>query len=199
MNAQTFYVAPIGQKGALVLFILFVLSVFLSFEVLAFCFFVALIAWIFMFRNPERLATHLSSNAFLAPIDGKVEEIYAEGEYSVVIIHVGILDVGVLRSPLYISSYDISCLYGVPLLFSSKKNLLSPNFSLSFANHLLKIEQNLFSFFPIEQKERFERGERMGFLKAGKIKLRIKNIELKINIGDKIKGGESVIGYLNEN
>ncbi|WP_027326951.1 hypothetical protein [Helicobacter pametensis] len=196
MNSQTFYISKYGQRGALILFVCLILSLVFSWDLFALIVFCCLFLWIVMFRNPERLATHLSPNAFLAPIDGKILEILTQGDRTKIVISVGVLDVGILRSPMHIDHYEISAIHGVPLFFSNKKEAFSPHLSLKFGNHFLKIQQNLFRINPLDEQKSFERGERMGFLKAGKVELELESVELKVNIGDKIRGGESVIGYL---
>lgn len=199
MSPRIFYIAQGGKRGALILLGLCILSALLSFEVLACLFLVFFVLWVVAFRNPERLATHLSENTFLAPIDGKIIEIDTKGDKTKVVIEVGIMDVGVLRSPVVIKDYQLSASYGVPLFFSKKRDFFSPISCLTFSNHSICVIQNLFHIAPFYSQDCFERGERMGFVKAGRVEMQIQKIELKVNIGDKIKGGESVIGYLNEN
>lgn len=198
MNAQTFCIARSGIKGALILGALLIAGLIFSLETLSWCLFILFVFWVFMFRNPERLATNLSNNAFLAPIDGKIKEIDTRGNRSKVVVDVGILDTGVLRSPIKILNCKKSAFHGVPLLMQ-KQAFFSPEYILSFGHCLIKVTQNLFDSYPFFEQTSFERGERMGFVKVGKVELEIENIELKINVGDKIKSGESVIGYLHEN
>ncbi|MCE3047176.1 hypothetical protein [Helicobacter kayseriensis] len=199
MSPRVFYIAQGGKKGALILLGLCIFSAILSFEFLACLFLILFALWVFAFRNPERLATHLSENIFLAPADGKIVEICAKGDKTKVVIEVGAMNVGVLRSPIAIKNYQLSKSCGVPLFFSKKRDFFSPVSSLSFLGHSICITQNLFRIEPFYSQGEFERGERMGFVKAGRVEMQIQKIELKVNVGDRIKGGESVIGYLNEN
>lgn len=160
---------------------------------LLFCFFAL---WVFLFRNPDREAKNFSSNAFLSPIDGRVTRIASEGDYVYVNLDVGLFDIGVLRAPIEIVSYQFFHIHGSPLCLSSKASLLSPKIEINFGDHQMKIRQQLFHIHPLEPQNQFLQGERMGFLKQGKVELKMKKIELKINVDDRLKGGESVIGYL---
>ena len=196
MNSQNFYFAREGQKGAIFLIVLVILSLIFDLNGLAFWLFGFLAFWLILFRNPERKAFHISSNAFLSPIDGKIIQIQSNGDYALIRIEVGLFDVGILHAPVEITSFQIANIYGSPLFFSSKKSLFSPQSEVSFGEHKMKIVQNLFHISPIDLAKNYAQGARMGFLKAGNVELRIKKIELKVNVGDKLKGGESVIGYL---
>ncbi len=196
MNSQNFFLAKEGHKGAILLAILIVLSLIFDlnhFAFLLFCFFAF---WIVLFRNPERKAFHLSSNAFLSPIDGKIIQIQSNGDYALIRIEVGLFDVGILHAPVEIAFCQVANIYGSPLFFSSKKSMLSPQSEVVFGEHQMRFTQNLFHIPPIDSERSYSQGERMGFLKAGSVELRIKKIELKVNVGDRLKGGESVIGYL---
>lgn len=196
MNSRTFYLAKEGHKGVLFLIVLVVLSLIFEFKFLAFLFFCCCLLWAFLFRDPERHSSYLSANAFLSPIDGKVRQIVFREDQAIVTIDVGLFDVGVLRAPIAFEKPCFSQMFGSPLFFSSKKSLLSPQSVIVFENHSMKIMQNLFHFPPIEAYRSCKQGEKIGFLKAGEVELVIKDIEIKINIGDQLKGGESVIGYL---
>lgn len=196
MGSQTFYLAKDGHKGFLFLIALVILALIFGLKIFAFLFFCLCVLWVLLFRDPERHSSFLAPNAFLSPIDGRVTQLVFQDEKAIITIQVGVFDVGVLRAPITISHYYLSKIFGSPLFFSSKKSLLSPQSTLKFEGHLMQITQNLFHFSPIECKESFKQGERMGFLKAGEIQLVLKNIETKISIGDQLKGGESVIGYL---
>lgn len=196
MNSQTFYLAKDGHKGFLLLLALIVLGLIFELKILAFFFFCLCVLWVILFRDPDRHSSYLAPNAFLSPIDGKVTQLVFQDDQAIITIKVDVFDVGVLRAPITIDHYHLSKVFGSPLFFSSKKMLLSPKSVLDFEGQTMQIIQNLFHFSPIQSNKSFKQGERMGFLKAGEVKLTIKNIETKISIGDRLKGGESVIGYL---
>lgn len=196
MSSQTFYLAKGGHRGFLLLIALTILCLIFELKFFALFFFCFSVLWIIFFRDPDRHSPFLSHNAFLAPIDGRVTQLVFQDDLAMITIQVNLLDVGVLRAPIAISDYHISRIFGSPLLFSSMKSILSPQDTIAFEGHMMQITQNLFHCSPIEFNKDFKQGERMGFLKAGEIRLTIKNIETKVSVGDKLKGGESVIGYL---
>lgn len=196
MGSQTFYLAKDGYRGLLFLVSLVILGLIFGLKAFAFFFFCFCVLWVILFRDPERRSSSLASNTFLSPIDGKVTQLVFQDNQAIITIKVDLLDVGVLRAPMKIDQYRLSKIFGPPLFFSSKKALLSPEVTMNFENHRMKITQYLFHFSPIEDNGSFKQGERMGFLKAGEIQLIVENIETKIDIGNQLKGGESVIGYL---
>lgn len=197
MNSKITYLARSGYKGALWLGGLLLLFLFFGFSNLAFLFAIALAFWIFMFRNPERVALHLSENAFLSPIDGEIKQIQSKENITTITINSSVLDVGVIRSPMDIADYKIDALYGIPLYFSKTKEFFASKISFSFARGKMTFCPSLFHIYPLNPKtQNLERGERMGFMKAGEVVIEIKDIEVKVNVGDKLKGGESVLGYL---
>lgn len=197
MSSKITYLARSGYKGAIWLGVLLLLAIFFGFSNLAFLFAIALVFWIFMFRNPERVALHLSDNAFLSPIDGEIKQIQSKENITIITIVSGVLDVGVIRSPFDIAEYKIDNLYGIPLYFSKTKEFFASKFDFSFKRGKMTFRPNLFHIYPLKPKTTMlERGERIGFMKAGEVVIEIKDIEIKVNVGDKLRGGESVLGYL---
>lgn len=197
MNSKITYLARSGYKGAFWLGGLLLLAIFFGFSKLAFVFVLLLAFWLFMFRNPERVALHLSNNAFLSPIDGKIKQIESKENVTVITISSNIFDVGVIRSPFDISEYKINNLYGVPLYFSKTKDFFASKFDFDFGRGKMTFRPALFHIYPLKPKTTLlQRGERMGFMKAGEVKIEIRDIEVKVNVGDKLRGGESVLGYL---
>lgn len=196
MSSKITYLARSGYKGAIILALLLGVALFLGFNHLAFVFAVALVGWVYMFRNPERVALHLSDNALLAPIDGEIKQIQSIGDKCFITIESRIFDVGVIRSPLNIQNYQISQVYGIPLYFSQKRSFFNSKVEFCFGENKMTFFPQLLHFSPLKSSiTTLERGERMGFMK-GEVQMEIKNLETKLNVGDKVKGGESVLGYL---
>lgn len=195
MNSQTFYVAKEGYRGLFLLATLIVFCLISEFNGIAFLLFCFCLFWAFLFRDPNRHSSYLAPNAFLSPVDGEVRDLVFQEDQVIVTIEVGLLDVGILRSPVAIDQYSVSQISGVPLFFSSQKHFLAPQSTIHFESCTMRITQNLFHLSLLDSRN-FKQGEKMGFLKAGEVQISIKNLESKIDIGDKLKGGESVIGYL---
>lgn len=197
MGSKITYLAKSGYKGALWLVGLLLVALFFGLSNLAFLFALALAFWIFMFRNPERVALHLSENAFLSPIDGEIKQIQSKENITTITISSNVFDVGVIRSPMDIEDFQVSSLYGIPLYFSKTKEFFASKIALDFKRGKMTFRPSLFHIYPLNPKTTtLERGERMGFMKAGEVVIEIRDIEVKVNVGDKLKGGESVLGYL---
>lgn len=197
MSSKITYLARSGYKGAFWLVGLLAVALFFGLGNLSFLFAVALVFWVFMFRNPERVALHISSNAVLSPIDGEIKQIYSSENSTKVIISSKILDVGVIRSPFDIAEYQVSDTFGIPLYLSKAKEFFAPKIVFDFYKGKMTFRPNLFHIYPLRLKTKsLERGERMGFMKAGEVELELSGVEIKLNVGDKVKGGESVLGYL---
>lgn len=196
MNTQLSFLAKNGYKGAVWLIILLGASLIFGASILCVIFSLALLLWIILFRNPERNALHISENAFLAPIDGVITEINSKDNICQIKISNHFFDVGVIRSPIYIPIHSLTATHGIPLYFSNKKHFFNSEICFYFNDHSMILHPQLFHLSPINENiKELERGERMGFMK-GEIILEIKNIETKINVGDHVKGGESVLGFL---
>lgn len=197
MNTQTFYIAKSGYKGLVVLLVLLLISLMFDCQVFSYIFLGLLLFWGFIFRNPERNALHISSNAFIAPVDGVIKEITSKEGKTILTLQIGILDVGVLRSPMDIEKFESDTRYGAPLLFAKAKKFLSPKTVLKTEKFRLKIFSQFLHISPLEiSHDKMVRGERIGFIKSGVVKVEVDNLEIKVNIGDKVLGGESVLGYL---
>lgn len=196
MRSPTLYLAKDGYKGLLFFLFLFFLGLILGFKALSFFAFCLCVLWAILFRDPERHPYSFEENAFLSPVDGKVIDLVFRENKVLMTIKVDVLDVGVLRAPINIDEYRLSKISGSPLYFSSKKALLCPQITMKFEKYAMKITQNLFRFLPIEAKASFRQGQKMGFLKAGEIELALEDIEVKVDVGQQLKSGESVIGYM---
>ncbi|WP_305862265.1 hypothetical protein [Helicobacter cholecystus] len=196
MGSQINFLAKSGYKGTVWLVALLGVSLLFGLGSLCFIFLIFLIFWLILFRNPERNALHLSENAFLAPIDGVITEISSTANRCQIKIKNQLFDVGVIRSPRHIQAYTLSEIHGIPLFFSNKKSLFNSEIVFSFGENKMIFYPQIFKFYPLNLNlNELERGERMGFMK-GEIILEIEGIETKVNVGDRVKGGESVLGYL---
>ncbi len=186
-----------GRSGAIFLTILFVLCCFFKLEYLAITIVFLLFLWLFMFRNPERIIPRLEE-AFLSPCDGKIVDIDYQKDRVIIKMQIAPYDVGIIRSPYGSDNINIFRRFG---------------FLGGFISDRIKFRFNLFvkwsaDCFDMTIYPEFLRcrayggvkvygGDRIGFCKAGILILEIKQniIELKVNTGDKIKSGETILGY----
>lgn len=200
MNTNIHIIARQGWIGAVVLGVLFLLGVYVGCEIGSFIFFVALIVWLFMFRNPERIGK-FDDGQFVAPIDGIIRDVEIQENALCLNIQVRFFDVGAIRAPLDILEGEVSVKNGLTLFLNNKakKSLLNKHFSLKFST---KSEEYVMEFFPelfsdcgIYTHSNLSVGDRCGFMKMGVVKIYLpKKYELKVGIGDKITAFESVLG-----
>lgn len=200
---STQIIAKEGYKGIVISAIFVIVFLWLGWSLFIFLSFLCLILWIFAFRNPERLSEDKFNPVLIAPIDGKITQVWNEEDFICIAIDVDWLDVGILRSPVDISHHNISKKNGLLLRFSDdelKKSLNTEIILLSKEKYPLKIElyPQIFSSANFYNKPSFFVNDRIGFMKLGELRLSFpaKFLDLKANVGDKIKGGQTLIGYI---
>lgn len=200
---STQIIAKEGYKGIVASAIFAVVFLWLGWSLFIFLSFLCLILWVFAFRNPERLSEDKFNPVLIAPIDGKITHVWNEEDFICITIDVDWLDVGILRSPVDISHYSISKKNGLFLRFSDdelKKSLNTEIILSSKEKYPLKIElyPQIFSSAGFYNRPAFLANDRIGFMKLGELRLSFpaKFLDLKANVGDKIKGGQTLIGYI---
>ncbi|TLD81630.1 phosphatidylserine decarboxylase [Helicobacter sp. MIT 05-5293] len=198
-----------GWLGAIVLLALFVLCIFFNMDMGTLIFFVGLVFWLFMFRNPERIPQTDERNIFVSPVDGIVRDIQKQDSEVIILIETRSIDVGVIRAPCEIIEGEKGEKKGLALAFCNKNKKATLNAMMSFTHKQdfkfrMEFYPVLFSSHKIYADSNLNIGERMGFMKMGITKLIIpqnKNtpeLELKINIGDRLYALGSPIGHINE-
>ncbi|MDO7252325.1 phosphatidylserine decarboxylase [Helicobacter cappadocius] len=192
-----------GYKGIFIIAIFAIIFLWLGWSLFIFLSFLCLILWIFAFRNPERLPEDKFNPILTAPIDGKIIEVFNKEGFICIVIDVDWLDVGILRAPIDVLEYDICKRNGLFLRFGEdelKNHLNTQIFFSSKEKYSFKIElyPEIFSSTTFYNKSAFSINDRIGFMKLGKLKLFFpaKFLDLKVNVGDKIKGGQTLIGYI---
>ncbi|PAF49582.1 hypothetical protein BKH41_02650 [Helicobacter sp. 12S02232-10] len=200
---STQFIAKEGYKGLIVIIICVLFFLWLGWGFLIFLSFLSAALWLFAFRNPERLPEDRLNSIVLAPIDGRIIGIDAQGDFICIMIEVDWLDVGILRAPVDVLSSETSKKNGLFLKFSKEsiKNILNTKITFSSkSNYSFNIElfPEIFSSASIYEKTDFCANDRMGFMKLGRLDFKFpsKFLDLKIDVGDKIKGGQTLIGYI---
>ncbi|PAF43309.1 phosphatidylserine decarboxylase [Helicobacter sp. 11S03491-1] len=200
---KTQLIAKEGYKGTVILVLAVLIFLWWGWHLLIFLSFLGLFLWLFIFRNPERLASDPFNPILIAPIDGEIVKIYNDNERICILIDVNWFDVGVLRAPIGISNYEVSKINGFFLRFiqESFKNIFNTKiiFSSKQDYHFeMELYPQVFSSANIYEKSAFVANDRMGFMKLGQLMLRFpaQFLDLKANVGDKIKGGQTLIGYI---
>lgn len=206
-------IAKQGWAGALILLVIFVLCMWFEWDTCAFISFVLLALWLAMFRNPERIPQNDENNVFVSPVDGIVREISSDENNIHILIETSFLDVGVVRAPCDIVEGKCDEKKGLSLSFCSKDKRKQLNATMLFQSiqdraFFMEFYPVFFSSQHIFATSRLDIGERMGFMKMGMTRIIFpisskkgvdsESIELKINIGDRVRASQSVIGYFYE-
>ena len=177
-----------------------ILDFIFGFDWLSTILYIVTIALIFMYRNPER-TVHTNQNEFLSPVDGAVNSIDIKDGKKYIYIDVSLCNVHLLRSPIDADLKVKDHIKGLNLpAFKYKAKKLNERMSLDFG----KLKVNLLSgLFNTELKfkdiEHLSKGERIGTFLNGTVMIELENDEkLFVQIGDKVKAGETVLGAFKE-
>ena len=175
--------------------------------------FLFLFFFFYFFRNPERIPEDTSARAVISPSDGTVISITEDispitKEVSLkVSIRLSIFDVHIQRSPLEGEMSAREYIHGEFLSLNNEKaSELNEQNRVLFENGETKIVVNQIAGFITRRIVSFrdlgfiKLAERYGMIMFGsQVDVYLpKNINLKVSEFQKIKAGESVIGYLNE-
>lgn len=201
-------IAKQGWLGAIIFGVIFALCIWLEAGVCAFVVFVGLLVWLYAFRNPERIPHDSQNNAFYAPIDGIVRDINIVDSKVRISIETSFLDVGIIRAPMEILKGKIVQIQGLTLCKRSAQSEIL-NARMSFYNlHGLRFEMEfvprILGSHGLFAAENLSCGERIGFMKMGMSSIVISQekgdseIEIAVNIGDRVHALHSVIGYFHE-
>jgi phosphatidylserine decarboxylase len=193
---------------------LFILSLLFRFgafwQILFFVFFAF---FMFFFRNPERIPEDFSPGAVISPSDGTVEEIVESkapltGEECIKItIKLSLFDVHVQRSPINGRITAREYIHGLFLSLNSQKaSELNEQNRVLFEDEKNKIVVNQIAGFITRRIVMFKDpgeiklAQRYGMIMFGsQVDVYLpKNTKLKITEFQKIKAGETLIGFLNE-
>jgi phosphatidylserine decarboxylase precursor-related protein len=197
----------IAQEGWKSIFIALATTVVLGMVGLCFLAFfssIAVIVLLIAYRDPERVINS-DDSALLSICDGKVYHIETLADYTLVSIDSGILDTALIRSPIESTIDNVSKINGINLPTSNiKSKLLNDRLSFDIKGTFdIKVEliagilANGITFF--NKRDNIKRGDRVALMRDGVVKLYLpKDVRLKVDIGDKLRAGESIIGFLNK-
>lgn len=196
---NTQVLAKEGLRGFVVLFFFCLVCFFFDFFILSYFLLFCLVFWAYIFRNPERLPEERLEGVYLSPCDGRIENIEYLDDRLLLTFRIGLLDTGVLRAPFdYKEEIKMKEIKGLNLYLSENriKEKLNTKVELDGGDFDMEVMSEIFPakfYLPI----RWRMGDRIGFCKAGVLRLRLnlKAVDLKINIGDIVKSGETLLGY----
>jgi phosphatidylserine decarboxylase len=206
-KAHTFIIAKEGWIPLGVAAVFWLASLWLEF--LPWVFLIVLLCLIWIYRNPERIPDEEDPLALLSPIDGKICaieqcKIDTTNEKKLCVrIEGSAYGVGVLRAPCAFTCKELRTKDGLNLphdtlqatLLNSRIRLecraLGGDFSIGVqVSPLVK----KISTYMLEKPLRL--GGRFGFGLGAKVSLYLPyNARIRANVGDRVYGGESVLGY----
>jgi phosphatidylserine decarboxylase len=193
---------------------LFLISLLFRFSLFWQILFFALFAFmVYFFRNPERIPEDTTPGAVISPSDGTVIEItnaispITKEESIKISIRLSLFDVHVQRSPIEGEMSAREYIHGMFLALGSKKaSELNEQNRVLFENTLGRIVVNQIAGFITRRIVMFrdlgpiKLAERYGMITFGSqvdVYLPL-NTKIKVTEFQKLKAGESLIGYLNE-
>ena len=194
--------------------VLFLISLFFKFALFwQLLFFVVFLFFLYFFRNPERIAEDESEGAIISPSDGEIIEIIqtkapiVNKEMIKISIRLSLFDVHIQRSPIKGEIKAKEYIHGMFLsLNSNKASELNEQNRVLFKNSSEIVVNQIAGFITrrIVDFEKFgsiKLGERYGMIMFGsQVDLYVpKNAKIKVTEFQKVKAGESLIGFLDEN
>ena len=194
---------------------IFLISLFFSFSLIfQIIFFALFLFFVYFFRNPERVPEDTSENAIISPSDGTIISIneaispITKKEAIKISIRLSLLDVHVQRSPITGDMKAREYIHGEFLFLSDEKaSELNEQNRVLFENEKAKIVVNQIAGFITRRIIMFRDlgkinlAERYGMITFGsQVDMYLpKNSIIKVTEFQKVRAGESLIGYIDEN
>ncbi len=200
---------PVSKEGWLYIgysVALFVLLGLLDLEFLQFFSFILILVLVYIYRNPERQIMALEKGGVVSPVDGKVIDIKENKDCVEIVVESSYSDVSVLRVPINSSAKSIKYVNGASLGSSSSKSdklnerldieLEDQNKNIVKVSHISRLNFSKISHDMIES-QRLIQGFRYGLMLKGTTKITLNNAKkIDVNIGDEIRGCDTIIAYL---
>jgi phosphatidylserine decarboxylase len=167
---------------------------------------------VYFFSNPERVPQEKGDDVIISPADGEIidiseckEKFFTNKEMIKVSIRLGLLDNHIQRSPIEGFLKEKQYIHGEFLALSSEKasELNEQNRTL-FENDKMSVVVNQIAGFITrriviwESEGEIELAQRYGMIMFGsQVDIYIpKDTTLKVLVGEKVKAGESLIGFV---
>ena len=203
-----------GYPYILVSFLVFLISLIFSFSLIfQIGFFLLFAFFVYFFRNPERIPEDDSEGVIISPSDGIITQIVEDvspltkEEAIKISIKLSIFDIHVQRSPIEGKMNAREYIHGEFLFLSDEKaSELNEQNRVLFENEKTKIVVNQIAGFITRRIVMFrdlgdiKLAERYGMIMFGsQVDVYLpKNTNIKVTEFQKVKAGESVIGFINE-
>jgi len=193
--------------------VLFLISLIFRFDTIWQIGYFALFAFmVYFFLNPERIPDENGEDVIISPADGEIIEIvetkekfFTNKEMIKISIRLGLLDNHIQRSPIEGILKESNYIHGEFLALSSEKasELNEQNRTL-FENDKFSVVTNQIAGFITRRivtwhtEGHIRLAERYGMIMFGsQVDLYIpKETTLKVILGEKVKAGESLIGFI---
>jgi phosphatidylserine decarboxylase len=208
MTNKLFPIYYSGLKYIYSAFGVFILCMIFDLDLLSFIASLAMVFFIFVFRNPEREVPAFEEGSVVAPVDGivvAIQEIEDEKYAYRVEVEASCLDVGVLRAPIDAQVSAIELNHGArlssatPLYKELNENIFvafdAPNGNSVGVQHYLK--QTLFPLVvDIMQDQKVKQASRYGYIAHANSFIYLpQNFRISVNVGNELKGSETLLGY----
>jgi phosphatidylserine decarboxylase len=169
---------------------------------------------LFFFRDPYREIPQ-SKNSIVSPADGRViniqdiyDNVFLKGKGRKISIFLSVFDVHINRSPI---KGKVSFKKYVPgrflAAYDKRASVENERNYIGIENDRLKVLVTQIAGFIarrivcyININDTLEKGEKLGLIKFGSCTEIVlpENVEVLVNVGDKVKGGETILGRLND-
>ncbi len=190
-------------------FIAFLVLGFLDLEFLQFFSFLAILLFLYIFRNPEREVPSFEKGGIVSPVDGvitSIQELHDSNFSYKISIESSYFNVSILRTPIESNLKSINVLRGAKLSKLSKlRDKLNENVEFVFedsnSNKIKVTHQNVLGFSDIKfdafVSKRLVQGSRYGLMTKGITNVYFpKNTKLDVVVGMELKACESIMAYL---
>lgn len=194
-----------GYKPILISFVIFLVLFFLGFDFLSFVMFIVTAIYIVYYLNPEREPEEMDPLAIIAPIDGKITAINPHSDKVEIVISNFFTDIHVIRAPFDCVIEKTKKFTGTNLVLSNPNaKALNTKLCIGFEKNGHKFSLNLTSsIFKIKNLLFFTEGSlirlarRIGFFSGGEaVFICPINVDLKVSVGDNLKGAKTLIGFI---
>lgn len=207
---DTFIISKRGWLIAVVLGVLFLFFSVTGLHLFQFLFGAVLIGVLIIFRNPERTIERSEPNFVCSPCDGLVLSVEDKMIDTIpmkkIVILSSLWDVSLLRSPSDCVVDGVKIRHGASLsLFHPLSESLNEKCVISFRTHRgdeifieHMSEKNCFALDVDLQKEQaLSAGVRYGIMTKGRTTIYLpQNTKIIAEIGQSVRAGESIVGYL---
>ncbi|WP_373072455.1 phosphatidylserine decarboxylase [Sulfurimonas sp.] len=206
MKNNLFPISKEGWNYIAYAVVLFLVLGFLDLEFLQFFAFVGIMFFIYIYRNPERQIMALEKGGVVSPVDGNVSDLQEDKNSTILTIESSYHDVSVLRVPISCVVKNIKAIRGSSLgKNSSKSEILNEKLTIDFEDEQKRVisisHLSTLNFANIShdlsESQKLIQGFRYGVMPKGITKIILpKGSKVNVNIGDELKGCESIIAYL---